>query len=69
MFFEAMRASGKTEDRKAGNERERDRVRERERERERERYRSFQKHDARALRFGSMNSITFCMDANSDGVV
>ena len=31
---------------------------ERERERERERYRIFQKRDARALRFGSMNSIT-----------
>ena len=31
---------------------------ERERERERERYPSFQKRDAHALRFGSMNSIT-----------
>ena len=29
-----------------------------ERERERERYPSFQKRDAHALRFGSMNSIT-----------
>ena len=29
-----------------------------ERERERERYRTFQKRDAQALRFGSMNSIS-----------
>ena len=34
-----------------------------------ERYPSFQKRDAHALRFGSMNSITFCMDANPDGMV
>ena len=38
----------KTEDRTAGNERERDRVR----------YPSFQKRDAHALRFGSMNPIS-----------
>ena len=44
-----MRAWGETPERRAGNERERDRVR----------YRTFQKHDAHALRFGSMNSITF----------
>ena len=50
--FEAMRAWGKEQDRTAGNERERDRVR------ERERYPSFQKRDAHALRFGSMNPIS-----------
>ena len=46
----------KGQGRTAGNERERDRVRER--ERERERYPGFQKRDAHALRFGSMNPIS-----------
>ena len=54
--FEATIPWGKGQDRTAGKQRERDRVRER--ERERERYPSFQKRDAHALRFGSMNSIT-----------
>ena len=54
--FEASLLWGKTEDRTAGKQSERDRVRER--ERERERYPSFQKRDAHALRFGSMNPIT-----------
>ena len=48
--FEASLLWGKTEDRTAGKQSERDRVR--------ERYPSFQKRDAHALRFGSMNSIT-----------
>ena len=41
-----------------GFEREREREREREKEREGERYPTFQKRDAHALRFGSMNPIT-----------
>ena len=52
--FEATIPWGKGQDRTAGKQRERDRVR----ERERERYPSFQKRDAQALRFGSMNSIS-----------
>ena len=52
--FEASLLWGNTEGRTAGKQSERDRVR----ERERERYPSFQKRDAHALRFGSMNSIT-----------
>ena len=46
--FEATIPWGKGQDRTAGKQRERDRVR----------YPSFQKRDAHALRFGSMNSIT-----------
>ena len=46
--FEASLLWGKTEDRTAGKQSERDRVR----------YPSFQKRDAHALRFGSMNPIT-----------
>ena len=56
--FEASIPWGKGQARTAGKQSERDRVRERERERERERYPSFQKRDAHALRFGSMNPIT-----------
>ena len=52
--FEATIPWGKGPDRTAGKQSERDRVR----ERERERYPSFQKRDAHALRFGSMNPIT-----------
>ncbi len=48
--FEATIPWGKGQDRTAGKQRERDRVR--------ERYPSFQKRDAQALRFGSMNSIS-----------
>ena len=53
--FEASTGWGKGRDRTAGKQRERDRVR----------YRTFQKRDAQALRFGSMNSITF-LDAKND---
>ena len=54
VILEASIPWGKEQDRTPGNERERDRVR--------ERYPSFQKRDAHALRFGSMNPITICSD-------
>ena len=54
--FEASLVWGITEGRAAGKQSERDRVQER--ERERDIYPSFQKRDAHALRFGSMNPIT-----------
>ena len=58
-IFEGCLLSGNTEDQTAGNERERDRVR--------ERYPSFQKRDAHALRFGSMNPISRVSGPGSRG--